>query len=197
MLEFQKAFAAAGFKGSARQSSYAMAENVFAVSQSAIERADACPPIWVDSREFRGAHHIVPVAAGRPGAVAFISSGRLLPNHRVRIVSETGALLGDHLVGEILVRSDCLFDGYDNRRDLTAQAIVDGWYHNGDLGFYVGGELFMVGRKKDLLIIGGENIYPQDIEEIVAGHGYVHYGRVIAEAVARASGTWDGGDHGA
>jgi fatty-acyl-CoA synthase len=183
MLEFQEAFAAAGFKGSALQSSYAMAENVFAVSQSDINRADACKTIWVDGPEFRSAHHIVTVVAGTPGAVAFTSSGRLLPNHEVRIASETGALLGDHAVGEILVKSDCLFDGYYNRPALTAQAIVDGWYYTGDLGFYLDGQLFVVGRKKDLLIIGGENIYPQDIEEIVAGHGYIHDGRVIAMGV--------------
>ncbi len=183
MLEFQKAFAAAGFKGSALQSCYAMAENVFAVAQSDIERTDGCPTIWVDGQEFRGAHHIVPVEAGTPRAVAFTSSGRLLLKHEVRIVSENGELLGGHSVGEILVKSDCLFDGYYNRPDLTAQAIVDGWYHTGDLGFCLNGELFVVGRKKDLLIIGGENIYPQDIEEIVAAHGNIHDGRVIAMGV--------------
>ena len=182
MLEFQKAFAAAGFKGSALQSCYAMAENVFAVAQSDMERTDGCPTIWVDGQKFRGAHYIVPVEAGTPRAVALTSSGRLLPNHEVRIVSENGEL-GDHSVGEILVKSDCLFDGYYNRRDLTAQAIIDGWYRTGDLGFYLDGELFVVGRKKDLLIVGGENIYPQDIEEIVAGHSHIHDGRVIAMGV--------------
>ncbi len=63
---------------------------------------------------------------------------------------------------------------------LLAQAIIDGWYHTGDLGFRLDGELYVVGRKKDLLIIGGENIYPQDIEEIVASHSTVRDGRVIA-----------------
>lgn len=183
MVEFQKAFSAAGFRSAALQSSYAMAENVFAVTQSDIDRAEACATLWADGPDFRGAHQIIPVAAGTPGAVAFTSSGRLLPNHEVRIVAETGALLGDHFVGEILVRSDCLFDGYYNRPDLTAQAIVDGWYHSGDLGFCLDGELFVVGRKKDLLIIGGENIYPQDIEEVVAGHSSIHDGRVIAMGV--------------
>ena len=86
-------------------------------------------------------------------------------------------------MGEILIKSDCLFDGYYNRPDLTAQAIVDGWYHTGDLGFLLDGELYVVGRKKDLLIIGGENIYPQDIEEIVASHPAIHDGRVIAMGV--------------
>src|SRR5205807_7401589 len=86
-------------------------------------------------------------------------------------------------VGEILVKSDCLFEGYYNRPDLTAQAFVDGWFRTGDLGFYLDGELYVVGRKKDMLIIAGENIYPQDIEEIVASHPAIHDGRVIAMVV--------------
>ncbi|MGP0019572.1 MAG: AMP-binding protein [Candidatus Sulfotelmatobacter sp.] len=187
MLEFQTAFAVAGFRAAALHSSYAMAENVFAVTQSKIDidiHGRAGPArVCADGPQFRGAHQIVPVAEGSPGAVSFTSSGRLLPGHEIRVVGDTGAVLGDSHVGEILVRSDCLFNGYYNRPDLTAQAMVDGWYHTGDLGFCLGGEVYVVGRKKDLLIIGGENIYPQDIEEIVGGHPAVHDGRVIAMGV--------------
>jgi acyl-CoA synthetase (AMP-forming)/AMP-acid ligase II len=107
----------------------------------------------------------------------------VLPGQEIRIISEAGMILGDNSVGEILVKSDCLFDGYFNRPDLTSQALIDGWYHTGDLGFSLAGELFVVGRKKDLLIIGGENIYPQDIEEIVATHPAIHDGRAIALGV--------------
>ncbi len=99
-----------------------------------------------------------------------MSSGRLLPNNEVRIISDSGAVLSHGSVGEILIKSDCMFEGYYNRPDLTSEAIVDGWYHTGDLGFCLDGELYVVGRKKDLLIIGGENIYPQDIEEAVCSH---------------------------
>jgi len=175
MLEFQQAFA---IESQVLQSSYAMAENVFAVTQSDLNQ----PPVRVcaDAQTFRSAHRVVPVAEGSSGAIAFTSSGRLLPNHELRIVSDSGAVLDDADVGEILVKSDCLFKGYFNRPDLTAQAIIDGWYHTGDLGFLLQGELYVVGRKKDLLIIGGENIYPQDIEEIVANHPAIHDGRVIA-----------------
>ena len=175
MLEFQKAFAV---EGQVLQSSYAMAENVFAVTQSEPHQ----PPrrLWADGPTFRSAHRVVPAAEGTSGAIAFTSSGRLLPNHELRIVSDSGTVLDDGDVGEILVKSDCMFKDYFNRSDLTAQAIVDGWYHTGDLGFLLQGELYVVGRKKDLLIIGGENIYPQDIEEIVASHPAVHDGRVIA-----------------
>jgi acyl-CoA synthetase (AMP-forming)/AMP-acid ligase II len=104
----------------------------------------------------------------------------LLPNHEIRIVSEPGSDLPNGMVGEILVKSDCVFDAYYNRPDLTAKAIVDGWYHTGDLGFRMEQELYVVGRKKDLIIVGGENLYPQDIEEIAANHPAIHDGRVIA-----------------
>ena len=180
MSEFQNAFGAAGLKKTALQSSYAMAENVFAVAQSDLSQPSGPPRLWADGPQFRGARQIVAVAEGASGAVAFTSSGLLLPRHEVRISSDSGAVLGEGRVGEILVKSDCLFEGYYNRPDLTEQAIIDGWYHTGDLGFRLEGELYVVGRKKDLLIIGGENIYPQDVEEIVATHSTVRDGRVIA-----------------
>jgi fatty-acyl-CoA synthase len=183
MQEFQNAFSAIGLKRGVLQSSYAMAENVFAVTQSDINRPSGPPSIWADGQRFRSAHLIVPVAEGTPGAVSFTSSGRLLPGNEVRIASDAGAILSSGQVGEILVKSDSLFTGYYNRPDLTAQAIVDGWYHTGDLGFTLEDELYVVGRKKDLLIIGGENIYPQDIEEIVGSHPAIHDGRVVAMGV--------------
>lgn len=196
MQEFQDAFAANGLRPGVLRTSYAMAENVFAVTQSDT-RPSVPPPqnrkghpvdlglacIWADGRQFRSSHRIVPVAGGTSGSVPFVSSGRLLPNHEIRIESDSGVLLPDGHVGEILVKSDCLFEGYYNRPDLTAKAIVDGWYHTGDLGFTLEGELYVVGRKKDLIIVGGENIYPQDIEEIAASHPAIRDGRVIAMGV--------------
>ena len=183
MQEFQNAFAATGLKAGALQSSYAMAENVFAVTQSEIDSFSGPTLIWADARQFRNSHRVVRVAEGSAGSVCFTSSGRLLPNHEIRIVSDSGVPLEENYAGEILIKSDCLFDGYYNRADLTAKAIVDGWYYTGDVGFCAGGELYVVGRKKDLIIVGGENIYPQDIEEIAASHRTVHDGRVIAMGV--------------
>jgi acyl-CoA synthetase (AMP-forming)/AMP-acid ligase II len=180
MDEFYGAFASIGLKREALQSSYAMAENVFAVTQSDIHRPSGPDRIWADGPRFRSEHLVAPVAEGTPGAMSFVSSGRLLPDNEVRIISDTGEVLSQGWVGEILIKSDCMFEGYYNRSDLTAEAIVDGWYRSGDLGFYLDGELYVVGRKKDLLIIGGENIYPQDIEEAVCGHSAIHDGRAIA-----------------
>jgi acyl-CoA synthetase (AMP-forming)/AMP-acid ligase II len=178
MSEFQRAF---GIREGVLQSSYAMAENVFAVTQSDIERGPVT--VSVHAQQFRSEHRIVAVPSETPGTVSFTSSGRPLPGQEVKILSESGDPLGESPVGEIAIHSDCIFEGYYNRPDLTTQAIVDGWYRTGDLGFMLDGELFVVGRKKDLLIIGGENIYPQDIEEIVSAHPAIHDGRVIAIGV--------------
>ncbi len=180
MNEFYDAFAAIGLKRSALQSSYAMAENVFAVTQSGIGGVSGPRVIWADGQRFRSEHIIAPVEKDAAGAVSFTSSGRLLPGNEVRIVSESEEILADGFVGEIAIRSDSLFQGYYNRADLTDKAIRDGWYFTGDLGFLHAAELYVVGRKKDLLIIGGENIYPQDVEEIVCGHSAIHDGRAIA-----------------
>lgn len=180
MDEFYDAFASCGLKRSALQTSYAMAESVFAVTQSGITDPDGPRTIWADGQRFRGEHFITSVPKGTPAAVAFTSSGQLLPGNEVRITSEGSGILDKGFVGEIAVRSDSLFRGYYNRPDLTAKVMRDGWYYTGDLGFLLDGDLFVVGRKKDLLIIGGENIYPQDIEEIVCGHPSIHDGRAIA-----------------
>jgi acyl-CoA synthetase (AMP-forming)/AMP-acid ligase II len=183
MHEFESAFSAIGLKSGVLQSSYAMAENVFAVTQSDIARAAGPFRIWADGQRFRSAHRIVPVAEGTPGAVSFTSSGRPLPGNEVRIASDSGTVLGNGRVGEILVRSDSLFTGYYNRPDLNANAIVNGWYYTGDLGSVLEDELYVIGRKKDLLIVGGENLYPQDIEEIVTSHPAIHDGRTVAMGV--------------
>jgi acyl-CoA synthetase (AMP-forming)/AMP-acid ligase II len=175
--EFYQAFAPHGLKRSALRTSYAMAENVFAVTQS-------CPEgplqICADGSLFRSEHLVQEVFPDAHDAVSFTSSGRLLTGNQVCIISEAGEPLSSMQVGEVLVKSDSLFDGYYNRPDLTSQSLVNGWYRTGDLGFLCKDELFVVGRKKDLLIIGGENIYPQDVEDIVSMHPAIHDGRAVA-----------------
>lgn len=183
MKEFERAFSKIGLKRAVLQSSYAMAETVFAVAQSEVGGEAGPATIWADGVAFRTEHKIVRVTREAAGALSFTSSGRILPGNEVRIVSTAGPELDDGEVGEILVRSDSMLSGYFNRPDLTETALVDGWYLSGDLGFLLDGELYVIGRKKDLLIVGGENLYPQDIEEIVVSHPSIHDGRVVAMGV--------------
>lgn len=177
--EFVAAYMPHGLRPEAVQTSYAMAENVFAVTQS----LPGEPPrrLETDADAFRTTGRAIPPSASR--GLPLVSSGRCLPGSTVRVVSERGATVADGFVGEILIRSDSLFAGYLNRPDLTAEAFVDGWYRSGDLGFVLEGELYVVGRSKDLIIVGGKNIHPQDVEEIACAHPAIHDGRAVALGV--------------
>jgi fatty-acyl-CoA synthase len=176
MDEFLAAYEPHGLQRNALQSSYAMAENVFAVTQSEIRRSPR--RIWVDGGQLLERNMAVPVAKNEGSC--FVSSGRCLPNNQVQIVSSDGRKLPGYEVGEIVIQSDSLFDGYHSRADLSAAVVKDGWYWTGDLGFFADGELYVIGRKKDLIIVAGKNLYPQDIEEIVSRHPAIHDGRVVA-----------------
>lgn len=188
--EFEAAYTCYGLKPGAIQSSYAMAENVFAVTQSAVGSVPT--HVWISGQQLAHEHLAVPAASESEGSLRLVSSGRCLPGNRVRIVSADGDELPDGRVGEILIQSDSLFNGYYNQPELTATALRDGWYWSGDLGFLLDNELYVIGRKKDLIIVAGKNIYPQDIEEIVSGHPTIHDGRVVAFGLYNADrGTQD------
>jgi acyl-CoA synthetase (AMP-forming)/AMP-acid ligase II len=73
-----------------------------------------------------------------------------------------------------------MLTGYFNRPDLTETAFRDGWYLTGDYGFISEGELFVSGRKKDMIIVGGKNVYPQDLETLSYEVPGVHAGRSVA-----------------
>jgi acyl-CoA synthetase (AMP-forming)/AMP-acid ligase II len=93
------------------------------------------------------------------------------PFFETRIIGEHGRDLPPGEVGEIIGRSPLLMPGYYKRPDLTALAIVDGWMHTGDMGYLdEDGFLYLVDRKKDLIISGGVNVYPKDIEEVIVTH---------------------------
>jgi acyl-CoA synthetase (AMP-forming)/AMP-acid ligase II len=93
------------------------------------------------------------------------------PYHEMKILDENakGVPVGE--VGEICGRGPLLMPGYYKRPDLTAEAIKDGWLHSGDMGYVdEDGFLYLVDRKKDMIISGGVNVYPRDIEEIIVKH---------------------------
>ena len=178
MEEFQTAYTPLGLKPDAVKSSYAMAENVFAVTQS---DAHAAPRrLWVAAHDLWEEHVVKPVSENFEGSLCFVSSGRCLAGSRVRIIASDGRDLSDGHVGEILIQSDSLFDGYYNRPDLTAKALKEGWYWSGDLGFLFEEELYVIGRKNDMIIVAGKNVYPQDVEEIAWNHPAIHDGRAVA-----------------
>jgi acyl-CoA synthetase (AMP-forming)/AMP-acid ligase II len=99
------------------------------------------------------------------------SVGIPLPLFDMKIVDDAGNELPTNQVGEICGKGPILMPGYYQRPDLTEKAIVDGWLHSGDLGYVDDdGFLYLVDRKKDMIISGGVNVYPRDIEEVIVQH---------------------------
>lgn len=99
------------------------------------------------------------------------SVGLPQPFFEMRIIDEQGKDLPPGAIGEIVGRGPVLMPGYYKHPDLTSQTIVDGWLHSGDLGYVdEDGFLYLVDRKKDMIISGGANVFPKDIEEIIVQH---------------------------
>ena len=104
----------------------------------------------------------------------------MLENAKIRILDENGREVPDRVIGEVVVQSDCMLTGYYNRDDLTEKTFVDGWYLTGDYGYIADGNIFVSGRKKDMIIVGGKNVYPQDLESLTYEVPGVHSGRSVA-----------------
>ena len=112
-----------------------------------------------------------------------VSVGRPIPTQEVRVVDGRDQPLPERRVGEVVVRGPSLMRGYHNRPEETAETLRGGWLHTGDLGYLAGGELYLTGRSKDLIIRYGRNYYPQDIEKLAGGVEGVVSGGVAAFAV--------------
>jgi acyl-CoA synthetase (AMP-forming)/AMP-acid ligase II len=174
---FHDFFQKYGLKWEALQTSYAMAENVFAVTQSRLGSEPVV--IEVDRESFMVQRMASDPHDGRP-SIRLMSSGRPLENVRIRILDGSGNDVPERVIGEVALRSDCMLSGYFNRPDITEKAFRDGWYLTGDYGFLWDGELFVSGRKKDMIIVGGKNVYPQDLEALTYEVPGVHAGRSVA-----------------
>ena len=183
---------------------YAMAENVFAVTQGGIQS-----PVILDTIdrqlmiEKQVAHPVQEFqnqddALRRPGeeenlnSLTMLSAGQPIEGTIISIRDDNGKPVKERVIGEIAIQSHCMLTGYFHRPDLTSQAFADGWYLTGDLGYYANHELFITGRKKDLIIVGGKNIYPQDLERLAGEVDGIYPGRVVAFGVFNeAGGTED------
>ena len=112
-----------------------------------------------------------PIGHGKAGSV-----GIPLRDSEVRILDDAAAEVPDGEVGEIICRSPAVMQGYWRAPETSAEALRDGWLHTGDLGYMdEEGYLFVVDRKKDLIIRGGFNVYPRDVEDALVEHPDVRW----------------------
>jgi fatty-acyl-CoA synthase len=186
---FFERFRSQGLRYESLCTCYAMAENVFAVTQGGVTSSVVYEDIDRDSLQTKkNASPALPEQV----KVRMMSTGKPIQNTQVRIIDSKGCNLPDRSVGEVAIQSDCMLTGYYHRSDATEKAFIEGWYLTGDYGYIVEGELFITGRKKDMIIVGGKNIYPQDLELLAYEVPGVHAGRASAFGIFNEStGTED------
>lgn len=177
LTAFAEKFARAGFRETSYFPSYGLAEHVLAATFPPRCRR---PLVEVLSARALGDERLARPAGDEDNAVTLVSCGRPFPGHEVRIVGDDGHPLAERHVGEIVLKGPSVMLGYYRQDALTAQAIRDGWLRTGDLGYLSGGELFVCGRAKDIIIVNGRKYYPQDLEWAVDELDGVRRGRVVA-----------------
>ncbi len=176
--QFAEHFRQVNFDSKAFMPCYGLAENTLAVCF--VEEDSGLLIDEVDRGILE--YHSKAVAPGPQtrSTSAFVNCGKALPHHRIDIRSETGISLPEREVGNIFISGPSLMSGYF--QDATSQQEIQskGWMNTGDLGYLHNGCLFVTGRKKDLMIIRGRNIWPQDIEYIAELEPEIHSGDAIA-----------------
>jgi fatty-acyl-CoA synthase len=178
---FLRRYARCGLQSDALAACYAMAETTFAATQTEPGRS-ARTLIAARDALARGRYEPVPGGENRSTKTC-VSSGAPIPGCDLKVVAEDGGELPDDRVGEIAIRSVSLFDGYRNQPEKTAEVLKGDWYLSGDYGFRHEGEYYVIGRKKDIIIVAGHNIAPEDVEDAVNEVRGVLPGRTVAFGV--------------
>ncbi len=181
-----------GFDARAFLPSYGMAESTLAITIADVDepvRTDV-----VDKAMYKARGRAVPASpdiAGDPEKVrSFVVCGRPLPGHTVKVVDDAGAELAERAIGRVLARSDSLMTGYFNNPEATGDALLeDGFLETGDMGYMLDGQIVITGRRKDLILHNGRNIWPQDIEWAVEHIEPLRDGDVAAFAGENSDGT--------
>src|SRR5690606_9998159 len=124
----------------------------------------------VDLKVLESERYAAPIEVDAPHARRLAKLGRPVPGLEIRIVDPaTGDELKEREAGELEIRGTSVCAGYYNDPEATAELFHDGWLRTGDLAYTVDGELVMCGRIKDVIIVGGRNVFPEDIERAVSG----------------------------
>ena len=176
MSKFADRFSSFNLNPDAISCCYAMAEAAFAVTQT--EPGLFPKAIRVDRKKF--AEGKIEINEEDQSGKICVSSGKPIQNCSVKIVDENRHELAEGYTGEVAVWSEAIFNGYRNYPEKTAEVLEGGWYYTGDIGFVCDGYYYIIGRKKDIIIVAGKNIYPEDVEAVVTKVEGVIPGRVVA-----------------
>ena len=163
LRDFVERFGPVGFDERAFLASYGMAESTLALSVAPTHQGIGAEALDVDRLE-REQTAVAPGPRSRR-VREFALCGPPLPGHELEVRGEDGAILPDRRVGRIFARGPSLMQAYFNQPEETARVMsAEGWLDTGDLGYLVSGQIVITGRAKDLMIINGRNVWPQDLE---------------------------------
>ncbi|MCC7092109.1 MAG: fatty acyl-AMP ligase [Nitrosomonas sp.] len=165
LRNFAEKFASAGFNEKAFLPCYGLAESTLAVTFSKV--GQGCKSIQIDHKTLIDKRMAARLQADGRKQNEFVNCGRPIPGHTVKIVDEDGRQLSEMMVGSVLVQGNSVMTGYFNNSEETHKALKSGnWLDTGDIGFLFEGDLFITGRRTDVIIVNGRNIRAQDIEEL-------------------------------
>jgi len=165
LARFQKRFARYGLRPEALAPVYGLAESSVGLAFPPLGRGPLVDRIRRD--EFVHTGHAVPAADDDPAALRFVACGQPLPGHQIRLVDATGFEVGEREEGRLEFKGPSATSGYFRNPEETARLFHGDWLDSGDLAYTAGGDVYITGRVKDLIIRAGRNIYPHEIEEAV------------------------------
>ncbi|WP_159731738.1 AMP-binding protein [Methylosinus sp. Ce-a6] len=174
---FAEKFAKYGFRAEAMAPVYGLAENSVGLAFPPPGRAPAIDRIDRDMLSTEGRAE---PTADDSRALELVSCGAPLPGHEIRIVDASGRELGERREGRLEFRGPSATSGYFRNEEKTRALIRDGWLDSGDRAYMAAGEIYVTGRVKDIVIRAGRHLYPQEIEEAVAGVAGIRKGCVAA-----------------
>ncbi|MEK7483845.1 MAG: AMP-binding protein [Planctomycetota bacterium] len=175
---FFEKFGKFGFSPKTMYPVYGLAESCVAVCFPPVNRGPFYDRVKRPLFEEKG---IAEVAVDGEDFIEFVATGGPLPNHEVRLIDLQGNTLPDRIQGHLQFRGPSVMKEYYRNPDATQKTIShEGWCDSGDLAYRVDKDYFITGREKDLIIKGGRNLYPQEIEELVADIEGVRRGCVVA-----------------
>lgn len=176
--QFAECFRQVNFDDKTFMPCYGLAENALAVSFSDEGSGVVVNEVDRDILEYQG-KAVAPGAETR-AVSTFVNCGKALPEHGIEIRNEAGMPVAERVVGHICISGPSLMSGYFGDRVSQDEIAATGWLDTGDLGYLLDGYLYVTGRIKDLIIIRGRNIWPQDIEYIAEQEPEIHSGDAIA-----------------
>jgi fatty-acyl-CoA synthase len=182
---FTEVLAACGVGGSVMYPVYGMAEATLSISYP--RPGEAPRIVAVERNELAGGTVREPLDAGAgpgvgPGAKQVVSVGRPVHGIQVRIRCEDRESPRDGRLGEIQIRGEAVSSGYYADPAATGKLFDDGWLRTGDLGFRLDGDLFVTGRLKEMIIVHGQNFFPEDVEAVASNVPGVYRRRCVAVA---------------